>query len=93
MKDLTNRSTRRRTCDHDQKIEALRDELRKLKAEQERKLAELRSLFIERAHAIYPIVIGTEVEYEPGKFGRVDQEPRVVVFGKVALRYVTNCTQ
>ena len=56
----------------DQKIDALREELRKLKAEEERKLSELRALFLDKARAICPIPIGTTVEYEPGKFGRVD---------------------
>lgn len=57
----------------DEKIEALRTELRTLKAEEERKLVELRALFVEKAEAACPISIGTKVEYEPGKFGRVDR--------------------
>ncbi len=57
----------------DENIEALRTELRSLKAEEERKLAELRALFVEKAKATCPIPIGTTVEYESGKFGRVER--------------------
>jgi hypothetical protein len=57
----------------DEKIEVFRTELRSLKEEEERKLAELRTLFIEKAEVTCPILIGTKVEYEPGKFGRVDR--------------------
>ena len=57
----------------DEQIEALRGELRRLKAEEERKLAELHALFLKKAEATCPIPIGTKVEYAPGKFGRVDR--------------------
>lgn len=57
----------------DEQIESLRSELRRLKAVEERKLTELRALFLKKAEATCPIQIGTKVEYEPGKFGRVDR--------------------
>ena len=57
----------------DENIEALRTELRNLKEEEERKLENLRALFVQKAEAACPIPIGTKVEYESGKFGRVDR--------------------
>ncbi|MBM1145595.1 hypothetical protein GN155_017560 [Alcanivorax sp. ZXX171] len=57
----------------DDKIKALRAELRHLKAEEERKLRELDTLFLKKAEEVCPISIGTKVEYEPGKFGQVDR--------------------
>lgn len=57
----------------DEKIEALRAELRSLKEEEECKLTDLRALFLEKAKATCPIPIGELVEYAPEKFGRVDR--------------------
>lgn len=57
----------------EQKIEAKRQELRALKSEEEKLRQELRALFTQRALETCPIAIGTTVEYEDGKFGRVDQ--------------------
>ena len=55
------------------KIEELRSNLRTLKEEEKQKLLELRALFLELAKSICPIPVGTNVEYEPTKYGETNQ--------------------
>lgn len=55
------------------KIEELRSNLRTLKEEEAQKLLELRALFLELAESICPIPVGTNVEYEPTKYGETNQ--------------------
>ncbi|MEJ5124445.1 hypothetical protein WH367_00160 [Comamonas sp. MYb21] len=59
--------------DLDEKIESLRSEIRCLKAEQDLKITELNSLFLDKAKNTCPISIGETVEIEAGKKGIVEE--------------------